>query len=112
MRKYIEAETVKAGIRKMLKSMALIGKNGTAKIITDSQRKTIADGFIEKAPATNIVTCEECKHRIEHHYEEPGEKPYIKSTCGCKYGLTKDYQVHDDDFCSRGEKSKDGENTD
>lgn len=62
----------------------------------------------ERRKAPEIITCGECKHKKDHHYEDPGEKPYIKSTCENKYGLVKDYQVHDWDFCSRAERKTDG----
>ena len=55
-----------------------------------------------------IIHCGECKHKKDHHYELPGEEPYIKSTCENKYGLVKDYQVHDWDFCSRAKRRTDG----
>ena len=58
----------------------------------------------ERRKAPEIVRCGECKHKKDHHYENPGEEPYIKSTCENKYGLAKNYQVHDWDFCSRAEK--------
>ena len=51
-----------------------------------------------------IVRCGECKHKKDYHYENHGEEPYIKSTCENKYGLVKNYQVHDWDFCSRAER--------
>ena len=54
-----------------------------------------------------IIRCKDCKHKKDHHYENPGEEPYIKSTCENKYGLVKDYQVHDWDFCSRVERRSD-----
>lgn len=60
---------------------------------------------IRKQP--EIIRCKDCKHKKDHHYENPGEEPYIKSTCENKYGLVKDYQVHDWDFCSRAERRTD-----
>lgn len=49
--------------------------------------------------------CRVCKSLTELHYEEPGEKPYIKYTCGNKCGLNSDYQVDPDtDYCSRLEE--------
>ncbi len=48
-------------------------------------------------------TCEKCKHCYEGHYEEKGEKPYIKRHCTNKYGLNNEYQVHEWDYCSRFE---------
>ena len=50
-----------------------------------------------------LVTCKNCKHRTEHHYEKDGEQPYVKLTCGNKYGLNNEYQIHDYDYCSRFE---------
>lgn len=47
--------------------------------------------------------CENCKWCYEAHYEEEGEEPYIKRKCINKYGLTKDYGVHKNDFCCRWE---------
>ena len=44
-----------------------------------------------------VVHCKDCKHRKEHHYEEIGEKPYIKYECK----FTK-YSMSDDGFCSFG----------
>lgn len=48
-------------------------------------------------------TCEKCKYCYEGHYEEKGEKPYIKRHCTNKYGLNNEYQVHEWDYCSRFE---------
>lgn len=44
-----------------------------------------------------VVRCKDCKHRKERHYEESGEKPYIKYECK----FTK-YSMSDDGFCSFG----------
>lgn len=63
---------------------------------------------VELVEYAEVVRCWECKHIHEAHYEKPGEPPYTKYTCGCKYGLTKSYAVDKYDFCSRGEK-KDGD---
>lgn len=54
-----------------------------------------------------VVRCKDCKHMVEHHYEEPGEPPYIKCTCENMYGLTKSYRVEPSDYCSRGERRED-----
>lgn len=54
VKKYIDAETVKTGLIQMLGNLFLRGEDGDPKIITDSQRKTLAEGFIEKAPAANV----------------------------------------------------------
>ncbi|MBP5432176.1 hypothetical protein [Ruminococcus sp.] len=55
---------------------------------------------IDTMPASDVqpvVRCKDCKHRKEHHYEEDGEKPYIKYECK----FTK-YSMSDDGFCSFG----------
>lgn len=55
---------------------------------------------IDQMPATDVqpvVHCKDCKYRKEHHYEENGEKPYIKYECK----FTK-YSMSDDGFCSFG----------
>ncbi|PWJ13985.1 hypothetical protein [Ruminococcus flavefaciens] len=52
-----------------------------------------------------VVRCKDCKHRKERHYEESGEKPYIKYECK----FTK-YSMSDDGFCSFGARMiKDGD---
>ena len=56
---------------------------------------TIAD--IELADVQPVVHCRDCKHRKERHYEESGEKPYIKYECK----FTK-YSMSDNGFCSFG----------
>lgn len=61
----------------------------------------------ERRKQPEIIRCGECKYKKDHHYENPGEEPYIKSTCENKYGLVKNYQVHDWDFCSRAERKTD-----
>lgn len=46
--------------------------------------------------------CRRCSFMCDNHYEEPGEKPYIKYTCSNKMGLNPDYQINPDtDFCSK-----------
>lgn len=57
---------------------------------------------IEALPSADIqpvVRCKDCKHRKERHYEESGEKPYIKYECK----FTK-YSMSDEGFCSFGAK--------
>ena len=54
-----------------------------------------------------IIRCGECKYKKDHHYEDFGEEPHIKSTCENKYGFVKGYQVHDWEFCSRAERRTD-----
>ncbi|MBR4510081.1 MAG: hypothetical protein IKP25_05305 [Ruminococcus sp.] len=57
-------------------------------------------------PATDVqavVRCKDCKHRKERHYEESGEKPYIKYECE----FTK-YSMSDDGFCSFGARMDGG----
>lgn len=52
---------------------------------------------IPAADVQPVVRCKDCKHRKERHYEESGEKPYIKYECK----FTK-YSMSDDGFCSFG----------
>lgn len=64
----------------------------------------IAEAFehIKRVPAADVhpvVHCKDCKHRKERHYEESGEKPYIKYECK----FTK-YSMSDEGFCSFGAK--------
>ena len=54
-------------------------------------------GSVEAADVQPVVRCKDCKHRKEHHYEESGEKPYIKYEC--KFT---GYSMSDDGFCSFG----------
>lgn len=58
---------------------------------------TKCDYFVSK----DIVRCKDCKHRKEQHYEDVGEKPYIKYECK----FTK-YSMSDEGFCSFGKKLK------
>ena len=58
--------------------------------------------YIESLPTTDVqpvVRCKDCKYRIEHHYEDIGEPPYIKYECK----FTK-YSMSDEGFCSFGAK--------
>jgi hypothetical protein len=62
---------------------------------------------INRLPAADVkpvVRCKECKYYEEHHYEREGEPPYIKGKCGNKFGLNRQYMVHPEEFCSRGER--------
>lgn len=52
---------------------------------------------IKSADVQLVVHCKDCKHRKELHYEESGEKPYVKYECK----FTK-YSMSDDGFCSFG----------
>lgn len=52
-----------------------------------------------------VVRCKDCKHRKERHYEESGEKPYIKYECK----FTK-YSMSDDGFCSFGARMEGEQN--
>lgn len=53
--------------------------------------------FIPTADVQSVVRCKDCKHREARHYEEIGEKTYIKYECK----FTK-YSMSDDGFCSFG----------
>lgn len=68
-----------------------------------SEYKQLADWLKELKGTKSVVHCKDCKHRKERHYEENGEKPYIKYECK----FTK-YSMSDDGFCSFGAKM-DGE---
>lgn len=51
--------------------------------------------FLYNAGYRKVVMCKDCVYCEEHHYEEEGEKPYIKLTCKwSKYAHTPT------DFCS------------
>lgn len=52
---------------------------------------------IPAADVRPVVHCKDCKYRKERHYEESGEKPYIKYEC--KFSK---YSMSDDGFCSFG----------
>lgn len=54
---------------------------------------------VPTADVQPVVHCKDCKYRKERHYEESGEKPYIKYECK----FTK-YSMSDDGFCSFGAK--------
>lgn len=62
--------------------------------------------FIPVADVQQVVHCKDCKHRKERHYEEIGEKPYIKYEC--KFT---NYSMSDDGFCSFGARM-DGDTND
>lgn len=56
---------------------------------------------IECVEVAKIIRCKDCKYLKELHYEEEGEKPYIKYRCG----FFKDkYQRYLEDFCSYAER--------
>lgn len=46
----------------------------------------------------NIIKCKDCFFYEEAHYEEEGEKPYIKYVCRLFQR-----QMQEDDFCSLAE---------
>ena len=71
-----------------------------------ARRSTRKVNELPAVDAVPVVMCKDCKHMEEHHYEGPGEPPYIKRTCGSKYGLSKPYTVEEWDYCSRGEKKE------
>lgn len=58
---------------------------------------------VKSAGVQPVVHCKDCKYRKERHYEENGEKPYIKYECK----FTK-YSMSDEGFCSFGVK-RDGD---
>lgn len=66
---------------------------------------TIADkevkckDYIYKIDCVEVVRCKDCLYCEECHYEEDGEKPYIKLKC--KWS---NYSHHPNDYCSLGEK--------
>lgn len=58
---------------------------------------------VPTADAVEVVRCKDCKYCEERHYEETGEKPYIKLVC--KWS---DYSHHPNDFCSYGKRRENG----
>lgn len=54
---------------------------------------------IEQGELVAVVRCKDCRYCEEAHYEEEGEKPYIKLKC--KWS---NYSRHSNDYCSYGER--------
>lgn len=54
---------------------------------------------IEQGTLKEVVRCKDCRFLEEKHYEDEGEKPYIKLVCKL---LKK--QIQPNDFCSYAEK--------
>lgn len=79
------------------KDMKTFYKIKGAKEILDSVDTDLC--YVPVADVQPVVRCKDCKHRKERHYEEGGEKPYIKYECK----FTK-YSMSDDGFCSFGAK--------
>lgn len=71
--------------------------NGEPYIHIDSVRSMLK----KAADVLPVVHCKDCKHRKERHYEEIGEKSYIKYECK----FTK-YSMSDDGFCSFGARTE------
>ena len=71
-----------------------------------AERSTFKYDVADAPPAdvVPVVRCKDCKYYEEHHYELEGEPPYIKGKCGNKFGLNRQYMVHPEEFCSRGER--------
>lgn len=102
MNEYINEEA----IVKELEEEIAMGDEFDEKDVLINKGLRIALKDIRRQPTTDvqpIVHCKDCKYRKEHHYEENGEKPYIKYECK----FTK-YSMSDDGFCSFGVK-KDGD---
>lgn len=62
----------------------------------------VSEEIIDKVEVSDVqpvVRCKDCKYRIERHYEDIGEKIYIKYECK----FTK-YSMSDEGFCSFGAK--------
>lgn len=57
-----------------------------------------------------LIKCKDCRFVREKHYENEGEKPYIKTVCRNKFGLNNTYTVRADDFCSRAEPKETADN--
>lgn len=58
---------------------------------------------VDEAPAADVVEvvrCKDCRYCEERHYEEEGEKPYIKLSC--KWS---NYSHQPNDYCSLGERN-------
>lgn len=99
MNEYIERKAV---FDKLAVIFDLARTNQRA-VITDALREV---SHIPAADVQPVVRCKDCKYRKERHYEESGEKPYIKYECK----FTK-YSMSDDGFCSFGARM-DGEQND
>lgn len=68
----------------------IAGKTATAiKMIED----------LPSADVVEVVRCKDCRYCEECHYEEEGEKPYIKLKC--KWS---NYSRQPNDYCSYGER--------
>jgi hypothetical protein len=64
------------------------------------QAKTFL-GFSPTADVVEVVRCKDCRYCEEAHYEEEGEKPYIKLKC--KWS---NYSHQPNDYCSYGERKE------
>lgn len=82
------------GLIDYLKEKSLTKFNSFYKGYVEAIKDVIAYESTEIQP---VIYCKDCKHRQERHYEESGEKPYIKYECK----FTK-YSMSDDGFCSFG----------
>lgn len=100
-KEYIEKE---AAIRNVCKGCGLFDTDNC--ICTGTVRCDEYDAILDTSPADvePVVRCKDCKYYEEHHYEREGEPPYIKGKCGNKFGLNRQYMVHPEEFCSRGER--------
>lgn len=64
-----------------------------------SNLKQIKNSLTPQGDMVEVVRCEDCLYCEERHYEEEGEKPYIK--LGCKWS---NYSHQPNDYCSIGER--------
>lgn len=64
------------------KEMVMLSNKNTAQTLVEQDYR-------------KVVMCKDCAYCEEHHYEEEGEKPYIKLTC--KWSK---YAHQPTDFCS------------
>jgi len=92
---YISREEVERAFKLKVKNPNKDYQRGMQDTIDCLVPEVIAD--IPSADVQPVVRCKDCKHRKERHYEESGEKPYIKYECK----FTK-YSMSDDGFCSFG----------
>ncbi len=79
-------------------------KNGDIRYVFGVEDMLEYAEYLPTADVVEVVRCRDCKYCIEHHYEEEGEKPYVKLSC--KWS---EYSHQPNDYCSYGERREENE---
>ena len=101
MKRYIDADKLSIHFKTLVEHAEMEGLYNQAHLY-ERCAKLIED--TPTADVVEVVRCKDCRYCVQAHYEEEGEKPYIKLKC--KWS---NYSHQPNDYCSCAKRREEGE---